>query len=176
MSVAVMLRKEPSVEIERNERSGDAEEEAAQMQTRMDGSGVADARGEKYKVRQDGECDTRHANNFRVEGVPTPPGGAEGQDGKGGGSQGNNPRGGDAVTARKTHVGVQQKEQEGDGIFDQDDEGYDCAVAWVGLTKQVSSGKENRGHQRVRNRGNDQRDAEKMTARTGSRGIRSESS
>jgi hypothetical protein len=169
MSIALVLREEPSVEIYRNQRSGNAQQEAAHMQARMDGSRVADAGGEKNNVRQDGECDSRHAGNFRVERVPAPPGGAKGQESESGGSQGHNRRGGDGVAARKTHIGVQQKEQEGDGIFDENDQGYDHAVAQVGLTKQVSSGKENRRHDCVRNRGNHQRDAQEMTGRTGSR-------
>src|ERR1700683_1498258 len=65
MSVARVLREEPKVEIYRNESSGDAQEEAAKMQARMDGSRVADAGGEKNGKENGRHERVRHRGNHQ---------------------------------------------------------------------------------------------------------------
>ncbi len=68
------LREHADVYEEQGEGRRDAEEEAAEVQARVDATGVADAGDEKDSVGQDGEGKPSEAESFRVERIPVPTG------------------------------------------------------------------------------------------------------
>jgi hypothetical protein len=170
LSIAT-LGENAGVEKQESEGGGHAEEEAAEVQARVDGAGVTDARAEKDRVGQDGESKPSEDQNFGVERVPAPTGRTHGQESKHGGAQRDDSGGGDGVAARKAHIGVHEQKQEGDRIFRHHDDGNESAVARVRLAEEVCFGKEDHRDERVRERGDAQRDAEKMSARAGSGGV-----
>ena len=141
------------------------------MQARVDGASVTDARAEKDGVGQDGENKPSEDENFGVERVPAPTGRTHDQESKYGGAQRDDSGGSDGVAARKAHIGMQEKKQEGNRILRHHDDGDQSAVAGVRLAEEVCFGKEDHRDERVRERGDAQRDAEKMSARAGSGGV-----
>ena len=167
----ITLQEDAGVEKEESEGGGDAEEEAAEVQARVDGAGVTDAGDEKDGVGQDGESKPSETENFRVERVPVPTGKIHNQESEHGGAQRDDGGGGDGVAARKAHIGVQENKQEGDRILGHHDGGDESAVAGVRLAEEVCFGKEDRRDERVRERGDAQRDAKKMLAWAGSGGV-----
>jgi hypothetical protein len=111
------LREDAGVEKQQSEGGGDAKEEAAKVQARVDGAAVTDAGDEKDGIGQDGESKPCEDENFSVERVPAPAGRIYGHKSEPGGAQRDDGSGGDGVAAGKPYIGVQEKKQQGDRIF-----------------------------------------------------------
>jgi hypothetical protein len=161
------LREDSSVEKHESKGGGDAEEEPTEMQARVDGAGVTDARDKEHGVGHDGESKPCQNEDFHPRRAPTPPGRTQGDESEHGGPQSDDGGGGDGVAARKAHIGVQEKQQERDCVFHQHDEDDQSSVAKVRRSEEMSFGKEDGGDERVRERRDPQRGTEKMPARAG---------
>lgn len=128
----------------------------------MDGACITDAGDEKNGVGQEGECESSENENFRVECVPSPASGLNDQESESGGSQCDDSGGSDSVAAGESLVGVQEKKQEGDGIFNHHHDGYKSAVARIDVAEKACCGKEDRRDKRVRECGDAQCDKENV--------------
>jgi hypothetical protein len=104
-----ILSKETTVEHNDNKGRGDAEEESAEVQARVDGVYITDGGGPKDGISQDGEREPSDADNFSVERVPAPTGKIHDQESGHGRAQGDDGGCGDGVSARKAHIGMEEK-------------------------------------------------------------------
>ncbi len=123
------------------------------MQARLNRAGVTDAGDEKNSIRQDGDRKSRKDKNFHVVQVPGQSSRIHDQISEHGRARGDDGGGGHGVATRKSHVGVQEKKQDSDRIFDHHDNGDEGAVAKVRLAEEVCFRKVDRWDKRVRKRG-----------------------
>jgi hypothetical protein len=149
----------------------DAEDEARQMQSRVDGAAVTDAGHQESDVGKDGEGKPSEDENLSGESAPTPRGGNQGYVSQHGGAQRDGGRCRRGVAGRKAHVRVQTKQQEGNRIFGKYDDGDKSAIARVRRAEESRDRKQQGRDEHVRERGEPECRSKNMPAQANIGGI-----
>jgi len=142
----------------------DAEEEASQMQSRVDCAAVTDAGHQESEVGKDGERKPSEDENLCGESAQTPRGGNQGYVSQHGGPHRDGGRCRRGVAGRKARVSVQKKQHEGNRIFGKYDRGDKSAIAGVRRAEELRDRKQKGGEEHVRKRGDPQCRAKNMPA------------
>ena len=149
----------------------DAEEEASQMQSRVDCPAVTDAGHQESEVGKDGESKPSEDENLSGESDQIPWGGSQGYVCQHGGAYRDGGRCRCGVAGRKAYVSVQKKQHEGYRIFGKYDHDDKSAIARVRRAEEMRDRKQQGGDERVRERRDPQCHAKNMPAQANIRGI-----
>lgn len=155
-----VLGDDADVKNDKSHEGSDAERETAEMQPRMDGASVTDARHQENDVGQYGESKPTYDENFSVDRFPGPGGRTQSYESQRSGTKGDRGGGGESIPAYKAYIRVQKKKQEGYRVFGEHDKNYKSAIAGIGRAEELGLGKQGSGYERVGERGNAERNAE----------------